>query len=34
VPAPIRRVIELGGFDDVFQTFPSREDALATWSSG
>jgi stage II sporulation protein AA (anti-sigma F factor antagonist) len=27
--APVRRVIELGGFGTIFQPYPSREEALA-----
>lgn len=32
--APIKRVIELGGFHDAFETYPSREEALAKLSAG
>ena len=32
--APIKRVIEIGGFDEVFETYPSREEALAKLSAG
>lgn len=31
--APIKRVIELGGFDEVFETYASREEALAKLSA-
>jgi stage II sporulation protein AA (anti-sigma F factor antagonist) len=31
--APIKRVIALGGYDDVFETYPSREEALAKLSA-
>ena len=32
--APMRRMIEIGGFDQVFETYPSREEALAKLSAG
>jgi anti-anti-sigma regulatory factor len=34
VTAPIRRVIELAGLHDVFETFASREEALAKLAAG
>lgn len=32
--APVRRVIELGGFGAIFQPYSSREEALAKLSAG
>jgi anti-sigma B factor antagonist len=32
--APIRRVVELGGFHEVIETFASREEAMAKLSAG
>jgi anti-sigma B factor antagonist len=31
---PVRHIVEMAGLDEVFETFPSREEALARLSAG
>ena len=34
ITAPVRRVIDIGGFGGTFEAYPSREDALAKLCAG